>query len=309
MNGQLGIGNKVNCDEPQELEELDETIVEIAVGDNHVLALTENGTIYGWGLNDKGQVGNGTLADQVSKAIVINIYGNELSKIIRVEAPGDNSFAINEDGEIYAWGKDFGSRATKIADAENAIDVSTSYYVKADGNVYDMENFERLEIVGKVRTMDEGTDHTVFLTTSGKAYSIGDNTYGQLAIGNTAQVSGVEAMRKNSTDLFDNISAVEAGERYTVILTTDGKVYTVGINKNGEQGVDPSVTPDVSMPTQINGIDNVMLISAGYNHMVVAKTDGFAYSWGLNKVGQLGNRSMKNSLTPVMVGEYIVRAN
>ena len=52
-----------------------------------------------------------------------------------------------------------------------------------------------------------------------------------------------------------------------------------------------------------------MLISAGNSHMVVAKKDGTAYSWGLNEVGQLGNRTIKNSITPVMVGEYIIRTN
>ena len=227
--GQLGLGNNISYDEPQEMESLNETIVEIAVGNNHVLALTENGTIYGWGLNNYGQVGNGTVANQLEQATVINIYGNELSKIIRVEANGDNSFAINEDGQVFAWGKDFGNRAQELTDLENAIDVSTSYYVKADGTVYNMETLEKLAIVGQVRIMDEGTDHSVFLTTDGMAYSIGDNTFGQL--GNSTNLSstdGVVAIRKNELELFENIIAIEAGDRYTILLKNDGTVVAAG---------------------------------------------------------------------------------
>ena len=307
--GQLGVGNTENYDEPQLLESLDETIVEIAVGNNHVLALTEEGNIYGWGLNDKGQVGNGTNANQLSKATVINIYGNELSKIIRVEAHGDNSFAINEDGEVWAWGKDFGKRAQKLTNLENVIDVSTSYFVKADGTAYNMDTLEKLTIVGTVRAMDEGTDHSVFLTTEGKAYAIGSNDYGQLGNGSTDVAStSVVAIRKDENNLLENIVSVEAGDRYTIILTSDGSVYTTGLNENGKLGVDLS-TISVVTPIKNNNITDAMLISAGNDHAVVAKKDGKVYSWGKGNVGQLGNRAMKDSVTPVMVGPYIIRTD
>ena len=305
--GQLGIGNNENYDEPQLLENLEETIVEIAVGNNHVLALTEDGNIYGWGLNDKGQVGNGTNANQLAKATVINIYGNELSKIIRVEAHGDNSFAINEDGEVYAWGKDFGSKATKLTDLENVIDVSTSYFVKADGTAYRMANLEKLTIVGQVRAMDEGYDHSVFLTTEGKAYGIGSNDYGQLGNGSTdIAANAVVAIRKDENNLLENITQIEAGDRYTLILTSDGSVYTSGLNENGKLGTDLE-TISVVTPIKNNNISNAMIISAGNDHAVVAKTDGSVYSWGKGNVGQLGNRLTKDSIIPVMVGQYIIR--
>jgi len=307
--GQLGLGNNDNTDEPKQMETLDETIVEIAVGDNHVIALTENGTIYGWGLNSNGQVGNGTVANQLEQATVINIYGNELSKIIRVEAHGENSFAINEDGKVFAWGKDFGNRAIELPNVENAVDVSTSYYVKADGTVYNMETLEQLALVGHVRTMDEGTDHSVFLTTEGMAYSIGDNSFGQL--GNSTNLSspdGVVAIRKNELDIFTGIIAIEAGDRYTILLKDDGKVYTCGANENGRLGISEDIL-DISTPQVNPNIQDVMLISAGTNHAVVVKTDGEAYSWGRGLTGELGNRTIKNSYIPVMVGPYIVRTD
>ena len=307
--GQLGLGDNNNYDEPKEMASLEETIVEISAGTNHVLALTENGTIYGWGLNDHGQVGNGTNANQLEQATVINIYGNELNKIIRVEAHGDNSFAINEDGKVYAWGKDFGKRAVELQDVENAIDVSTSNYVKADGTVYNMDTLEKLAIVGTVRTMDEGADHSVFLTTEGMAYAIGDNSFGQL--GNSTNLSspnGVQAIRKNEQDIFEGITAIEAGDRYTILLKNDGTVYTCGANENGRLGISEEIL-DIATPEKNNNISDVMLISAGTNHAVVAKTNGETYSWGKGTSGELGNRKIKNSYTPVMVGPYIIRTD
>ncbi len=307
--GQLGIGNTTNYDEPQKLSQLDETIVEIAVGNNHVIALTENGNIYGWGLNNNGQVGNGTTANQVSQATVINISGNELSKIIRVEAHGDNSFAINEDGDVWAWGKDFGNKATKLTDLKNVIDVSTSYFVKADGTAYRMSDLSKLTIVGTVRAMDEGVDHAVFLTTEGKAYAIGSNDYGQLGNGSTDVAStSVVAIRKDENHVFEDVVAIEAGDRYTLIQTADGSVYTTGLNENGRLGLDLS-TINVITPVKNTNISNVILISAGEDHAVVAKQDGTVYSWGKGTIGELGNRMMKDSVTPVMVGPYIIRTD
>jgi len=308
--GQLGLGNKLNYDEPMQIEKIEETIVEISVGNSHVLALGESGTIYAWGLNDKGQVGNGTIANQVEQASVINIYGNELSKIIRVEAHGDNSFAINEDGKVFAWGKDYGTKAIELTDLNNVIDVSTSYFVKADGTVYKMSTLEKLAIVGQVRLMDEGTDHTVFLTTEGRAYGIGSNTYGQLGNGNNVSSQDeVVAIRINEQNIFENIVSIEAGNKYSVILTKDSKVYTVGINENGEQGVASSELSDISLPKENLKLSDVMLISAGNSHIVVAKKDGSAYAWGSGISGELGNRQTKNSILPVMVGDYIIRSN
>jgi len=306
--GQLGLGNTINYDEPQEIEKIEETIVEIVAGNSHVLALGESGKIYAWGLNTSGQVGNGTIANQVEQATVINIYGNELSKIIRVEAHGDNSFAINEDGQVFAWGKDFGTKAKQLTELNNVIDVSTSYFVQADGTVYNMTTLEKLAIVGKIRIMDEGTDHTIFLTTDGKAYGIGSNMFGQLGNGNTeSSFAEVVAIRKDAENIFENILGVQAGNRYSVILTTDGKVYTTGINENGQQGIEIGETTDISIPRQNTYLQDVMLISSGKNHIVVAKTDGTTYSWGKGQNGELGNRQIKDSIKPVMVGEYLIR--
>ena len=313
--GQLGVGNTQNYDEPQMLDKIEETIVEIAAGNSHVIALTEDGNIYGWGLNSSGQVGNGTTANQLTQATVINIYGNELSKIIRVEAHGDNSFAINEDGEVFAWGKNFGNKAKKLVGLENVIDVSTNYFVKADGTVYSYKfnNNEiettKLTIVGKVRSMDEGYDHAVFLLAEGKIFAIGNNDYGQLGNGSTdVAANDVVAIRKDENNIFENAVAVEAGDRYTLILDSNGDVYTTGLNENGKLGIDKETT-NILTPIKNNNLSNVMLISVGDDHAVVALDNGTAYSWGKGEVGELGNRLVKNSVTPVMVGPYVIRAN
>ena len=306
--GQLGIGSTESYDEPYKLDGVDETIVEIACGDNHVLALTENGNIYGWGLNTSGQVGNGTIANQLEHATVINIYGNELSKIIRVEADEDNSFAINEDGEVFAWGRDFGNKAIKLTNLENVVDVSTNYFVKADGTAWKMGTLEKLVIVGKVRALDEGTDHAVFVTSEGGVWAVGKNDHGQLGLGNTAEKQAPVAMRKDASHLIDDAVAVEAGDRYTVVLTNTGDVYATGLNENGKLGIDVD-TPNVLMPVKNSNISGGMLISAGEDHCVVAKTNGETFAWGKGTPGSLGNREMKDSVLPVMVGPYVIRTN
>ena len=117
------------------------------------------------------------------------------------------------------------------------------------------------------------------------------------------------AVRENASKIFDSAVQVEAGDRYTIIQTYNGDVYTFGLNENGKLGLDPETVEYALYPTKNNNISNVMLISAGTDHAVVSKTNGETYSWGTGTVGQLGNRELKDSYTPVMVGPYIVRTN
>ena len=118
----------------------------------------------------------------------------------------------------------------------------------------------------------------------------------------------VVAVRKDASTIFEDAIAVEAGDRYTMILTSDGDVYATGLNENGRLGLS-KVTLNVLTPVKNTNISNVMLISGGNDHAVVAKTDGTTYAWGKGDLGALGNRRIKDSVTPEMVGPYVLRAN
>ena len=307
--GQLGLGNTVSYNEPQKVS-IEETIKDIAVGNYQVLALGETGKVYTWGLGNCGQLGVGNGYNYYTPVIATDIYGTQLTDIVKVEAGENVSFAIDSKGISYAWGNGYTSRAQKLDVTDNIIDVTSKYVLSGDGKVYNIATKEALAIVGKIVELDEGTNHTVILTSEQKAYAIGDNTYGQLANGNNVPSEETPvAVRINSENLFTGIKEIKAGDKITSIVTIDGKVYTCGMNDNNELGIENTEILDRNLPEENTNISNVIFADPGSNHVVVVKEDGTVYAWGNGKQGELGNRTNKNSIVPVMVGDYIVRTN
>ena len=322
--GQLGVGDTNSYNEPQKVKiikntiknedgsktDIEDTIKDISVGNYQVLALGQTGKVYAWGYGENGQLGIGSGYNHESPVVVTDIYKKQLQDIVKVEAGENVSFAITSKGKVYAWGNGYSSRAQLLDLPENAVDITSKYVLTGDGKVYDISTKEQLSIVGKIVDLDEGTNHTVMLTNDGRAYAIGDNTYGQLSNGNNvpSETSPV-AVRKDSENIFTGIKEIKAGDKTTVIVTTDGKVYACGMNDNNELGIENKEILDVNTPQENKNIENVISANIGVNHVVAIKEDGEVYAFGYGKNGELGNRNDNNSITPVMVGNDIIRTN
>ena len=322
--GQLGVGDTNSYNEPQKVKiikntiknedgsktDIEDTIKDISVGNYQVLALGQTGKVYACGYGENGQLGIGSGYNHESPVVVTDIYKNQLQDIVKVEAGENVSFAITSKGKVYAWGNGYSSRAQLLDLPENAVDITSKYVLTGDGKVYDISTKEQLSIVGKIVDLDEGTNHTVMLTNDGRAYAIGDNTYGQLSNGNNvpSETSPV-AVRKDSENIFTGIKEIKAGDKTTVIVTTDGKVYACGMNDNNELGIENKEILDVNTPQENKNIENVISANIGVNHVVAIKENGEVYAFGYGKNGELGNRNDNNSITPVMVGNDIIRTN
>lgn len=113
-NGQIGDGSsnvyqkdgslEDNKDkaEPVKISGFRGKVKSVSAGYKHSIALTENGEVYGWGWNEYGQLGNGTVVD--SKIPLLN---DKLSaKIIKIDTGFYHSFAIDEKETVYSWGDD-----------------------------------------------------------------------------------------------------------------------------------------------------------------------------------------------------------
>ncbi|MBR0375237.1 MAG: hypothetical protein IJH59_01630, partial [Firmicutes bacterium] len=305
-NGQLGQGNTIKSNEPVQVE-FDEVIKDISVGNSHVLALSESGKVYAFGYCGNGQIGYGSWADALEPKIVVDSNDRQLKDIVRIEAGTNVSFAITSKGVAYGWGNGYGLTAQKI-NAQDVVDITSKYYLDGKGDVYSFDTGERISEVGLVAELDEGTDHTVMLTVNQEAYAIGDNTFGQLGnMNNNPSTVTPVALRKDIDNLFDNIKEVKAGDRFTIIVTNDGKIYTVGINNNNELGIENTQIQDRNTIEQTTTIEDAIFVDAGYGFASTITSNGTVYTWGLGTSGQLGNRRNLSSVEPVMVGDYIVR--
>ncbi|MFI7538357.1 S8 family serine peptidase [Streptosporangium sp. NPDC049376] len=134
------------------------------------------------------------------------------------------------------------------------------------------------------QTIAAGEDHSLMVSwspTLGQVWAWGDNSQGQLGLGNTTAKT-VPSQVPGLTD----ISSVSAGAAYSLALKSDGTVWAWGDNSQGQLG--NGTLTDSTVPVQVAGIYNAVGISAGIGHSLAVLSDGTVRAWGDNSQGQLG---------------------
>ncbi len=270
--GQLGIGeNNTPRSTPVQVSGLS-NLVAISAGGYHNLALKSDKTVLAWGANFYGEIGDGTTTKRWTPVQV-----NGLSNVVAISAGGSYSLALKADGTIWEWGvkwqiTDFNTNPIQVSELNNMVAISA------------------------------GNGFRLALKSDGTVWAWGVNGSGQLGDGTTttrwtpAQVNGLS-----------NVVAVSAGYDYGIVwgaefsaaLKADGTVWTWGWNSYGQLG-DGTTIPRWT-PVQVNGLNNVVAISASLGHILAVKSDGTAWGWGLNWDWQLGDGTHTDRWAPVQV--------
>ena len=267
---------------------------------SHSLALKEDGTVYAWGDNSFGQLGNGTNNGSNYPVQVLSPDGKTpLKNIKMVSAGGGFSVALAEDGTVYAWGRnDFGQLGDGTYENRNLP-------VKVKG-----EN--GIGYLSGIKMISAGDFHVLALKEDGTVYSWGLNIMGQLGIGFGIEKINypMKVMQRYSwydeqgphEEFFElsNIKMVSAGGFHSVALKNDGTVWCWGSNDYGELGLgfipsspyfskyfpeEPASNDSYYGPIPLT---NVIFVSAGAHHTLAIKNDGKMWAWGDNNYAQSG---------------------
>jgi uncharacterized repeat protein (TIGR01451 family) len=228
-------------------------------------ALKKDGTVWGWGKNDFGGMGDGSLYGVRPNPVpVINLSG-----VTAVSTGGIHALALKSDGTVWAWGANGDGECGPVGSLSTQGPVQVSS-------------------LSNIIAVSAGYAHSMALRNDGTVWTFGSNNLGQLGIG-SSDVSG----HPNPVQVpgLANVTAISAGNEYCVALRNDGTVWTWGMNQNGQLG-DSGTSR--STPAQVNGVAGVKAISAGYNHVLVLKTDGTVLGWGANAFGQTGSSNTGN---------------
>jgi alpha-tubulin suppressor-like RCC1 family protein len=270
LYGQLGNGAKVNSSVAVQVSGLSD-ITAVSGGEYHTVALVKSdGTVWTWGSNSNGQLGDGTTTDN---SVPRPVSG--LSDVVSVAAGGYHTIAVKFDGTVWAWG-------------------SNSNGQLGDGTTTD--NFVPKQISGlsNVVSVAASDYHTVALKSDGTVWAWGRNNKGQLGDGTTTD----RAVPKQVSGL-NSIVSVAASASNTVAQKSDGTVWDWGYNYFGQLG--NNITIDSSVPVQVSGLSGVISVAAGDFHTIALKSDGTVWDWGYNVVGQLGDGTTFLSRVPVPV--------
>ena len=272
------------------------TIVGISAGAAHSLALASDGTVYAWGNNGSGRLGNGdgTNADALVPA-AIETAGTPMSgkTIVAISAGETHSLALASDGTIYSWGARMYGRL-----GDGSTSASTALPVAVTTTGTPME--------GKTITaISAGYSHSLALASDGTVYSWGYNSSGQLGNNSTATSTVPVAVTTTGTPMSGKtITAIAAGSYHSLALASDGTVYTWGYNNYGQLGNNSTTTSYVPVAITTTGVlagKTIIAIAGGSSHSLALASDGTVYTWGYNNYGQLGNNSTTTSTVPVAV--------
>ena len=317
-SGQLGDGTRTQRNTPVRVRTPDRntypdlpkdfTYVQVNAGDSHSLALGSDGYAYAWGSNDYGQLGNGTDTGYrtTTPVKVSKPAGAPVDfTYVQISAGWNYSVALGSDGNAYAWGY---NGSGQLGDGTRTQRNTPVRVRTPDRNTYpDLpKDFTYVQI-------SAGQMHSLALGSDGYAYAWGSNNSGQLGNGTTSYSSVPVLVRNpaNPTDTSKGLKAtqVSAGWNHSVALGSDGYAYAWGDNYWGQLGNNSTYTisyvpvhvRNPANPTDTNKGLKATQVSAGQMQSLAVGNDGYAYAWGSNNSGQLGNGTTSYSSVPVLV--------
>ncbi|WP_232341933.1 MULTISPECIES: RCC1 domain-containing protein [Bifidobacterium] len=273
------------------------------------LAVGSDGNAYAWGDNRYGQLGDGTTTERHTPVRVRTPDRETYPDLpadftyVQVSAGSYYSLALGSDGYVYAWGYNhYGQLGNKTKS-----DSSKPIRVRDPANPDD-------ESKGLQATqVSAGYSHSLAVGSDGYAYAWGYNEYGKLGNNTSDDLSDVPVQVRDPADVSKGLQAtqVDAGWRHSLAIGTDGYAYAWGYNKNGQLGNGKTSSTNANpVPVHVRDPANpddeskglqATQVSAGYSHSLAVGSDGYAYAWGFDYCGQLGNNSTTDSTVPVHV--------
>ncbi len=236
-------------------------------------ALKADGTVWCWGINSNGQLGNGTNVDSVNTPVKVT----GLANISSVGVGRFHACAASEKlGKVWCWGYNGYGQLGNSTTASSSLPVEVSYMG------YNVRP-RKLAI----------TDYSsCVLQDSGQTYCWGNNDYGQLGIGQTASYDFPVQV-----GIDRNIKDIAAGGIHVCYVKTNNSLWCWGGNYVGQIG--NGTTTAASTPVLV--LNNTATVTAGAQHTCALQNDGSVYCWGFNGDGELGNGASTNALSPTPV--------
>lgn len=276
-SGELGDGTTNDSNIPVSVIGLSGIISVSGGGDQleaHSLALQTNGTVWSWGSNIYGGLGNGTTTNTTIPGQVTGLTGAKA-----ISAGGWHSVALKNDSTVWTWGWNTDGQL-------------------GDGTFTDKSIPTQVPGLTGVIAIAAGTYHVLALKKDGTVWAWGDNISGQIGDNTTidrntpVQVIGLTG-----------VSNIASGRFFSLAVKSDGTVWTWGENLYGQLG--NGTTTDSHVPVQVTGLTGISsaTTATGAFHCMVVKNDNTVWAWGRNTYGNLGDGTVINSSVPVqMIG-------
>lgn len=262
---------------------------QISGGFRHTLRAAFDGSVYAWGDNTYGQIGDGTTT---SRSQPVNISGSSAfdnKVVIEISAGFGHSLALTADGIVYAWGDNTYNQIGDGTTTRRTTPVNISSYGALAGKT-----------IVQIRA---GYYHSLALASDGTLVSWGRNDSGQLGDGTTTNRSTPINITNAGLLSGKTITqiGVSMGGNHSLAVAS-GAVYAWGLNDYGQLGDGTTTNRLTPIAVTASGDLSGKIISqvvAGRGSSLVLATDGTLYAWGNNGYGQVGDGTTTTRLSPV----------
>ncbi len=315
--GQLGLSNTTQTNTPTQIGS--DKWFSISVGSDFVLAIKSDGTLWAWGDNSMGQLGNNT-DDYLESPIQIGTDNNWW----KISAGYKHCLAIKSNGTLWAWGDNtlgqVGNGATSFTGEATPIQIGTNHWIDissggffstgirdngtlwawgdnyygqiANGNTNGQLLPTQIENSNKWKTVFAGRNHIVGLKTDGTIWSWGDE------LGEGLNQPGIVSQKTN----YSGIVQASAGDGFSFVLSSNGKLYSWGKNDVGQLGQGNTIS--YATPTFNNSVSEEV-IAASSAHWFTTFTlysNGTVKGWGANDDFELGvDTNAEDQTTPIEI--------
>jgi alpha-tubulin suppressor-like RCC1 family protein len=274
-DGKLGLNDAgINRSSPTQIGTLTNWAIP-SINSYSGMCLKTDDTLWTWGLNDAGQLGQNDTIDRSSPVQVGTNWavvkgGSYANRVV---------VAVTNDGKLFSWG--YGAQGT----LGNLSTANRSSPVQVGA----LTNWKTLAV---------NQHFAACVTTDGKLFTWGSNYRGQLGHGNTINLSSPVQVGA----LTDWATPSCAGGYYASMqcVKTDGTLWTWGRNNQGQLGSNNTITR--SSPVQVGALTNWAIPSGGTPNIMCSKIDNTIWSWGKNNYGQLGLGNTTYRSSPVQIG-------
>lgn len=250
------------------------SIKQVAVGEDHTLALADTGRVFSWGGGKKGQLGHGDFKNSSYPRCIQALKWTTTS----VVCGSNHSVSIGHNGSIYTWG-------ATVAMGGIVLTNATKQFQNDRGDISVPANMKDV-LKAKIKRVCAGAKFTLGLTYDGDVYSWGDNSYGQLGEerddDKPKTVEGLKLRRRHHAGIVN----MSCGARHSLAVNNSGQVLSWGWNEFGQLG-----SGDTHNLTGIHPVlgdlagQNVIQVSAGFRHSAALTSEGDIFVWGMSALG------------------------
>lgn len=252
---------------------------ELAAGRDFTCLVDGGGRVYCTGLNDQGQLGDGTTVTRAYPEPTAGPSPSALLQVVRLTAGGSHACGTTTTLTTYCWG----------ANSHGQLGTGTIGGSQPGPTA----------VVGALDLIrvSAGARHTCGSTTFPvQVYCWGDNAFGQLGDGHQNETETAPVLVAGGLEFV----VVAAGTDHTCAIVGDGSVHCWGRNDHGQLG--DGTTVDRALPGQVaSGGVQFSVLAAGDGYTCALTSGGEGYCWGRNEAGQLGDGTTTERTTPTLV--------